>query len=71
MIMRNRLRIYTFNSDTHLRLPLPPKCWAPSHRFPMTSHLLFTPNPGRWVINLHFTYRKLRQRKAHLVNCPR
>lgn len=59
MIMRNRLRIYAFNSDTHLRLPLPPNAGPPA-RFPMIPHLLFIPNPVRWLINLHFTDRKLR-----------
>ena len=34
MIMRNRLRIYAFNSDTHLHLPLPPNAGPPATDFP-------------------------------------
>ena len=32
MIMRNRLRIYAFNSDTHLHLP--PNAGPPATDFP-------------------------------------
>ena len=69
--MKKRLGIYAFNSDALLHGSPPPSCWAQGYRLPILSHSLFAPNPVRWVINLHFADRKLKQREVHLINCPR